>query len=243
MKPRPLLSLLLALAMVVALAFPASAQPASRAEETLPLIILEEVPLPDAIRNLARQSSLNLILDQKLASFSVGADGKPCRPPNITKRFEKVSARQAMGQIAAEHKLVLVESEATTVTCVTFADRGAKPVPASQVFGDTNKIAPLILLDDVPLSDALKLLAREAGLTIELDPKVSGNTPDSRGRIGMPPMVSLRWEKLSHAQALAAVVDAYDLEMVKVEAGDKYRISPKARTAATEKPPPSAKEK
>ena len=219
---------ILTVAVVAIGSNPANGQ--TDASSSIPLIVIDSVPLTDAIRNLARQGRMNLILDPKLSGSFVGPDGKFVRQPEINARWENLTARQALERLLTEQKLVLIESPATTVVRITFADRGAKAVEASHVIGDTNKLVPLMILDDVPLGAALSQLARGAGLNVELDPTLSGAAMDSRGRMTPQPTVSLRWEQLSSAQALAAVLDAYDLQMVKDATGDKFRISPKAKT-------------
>lgn len=195
------------------------------------MIVLEDVPLRDAIWNLARQADMKLILDPVLTGSAPDADGKYYRAPSVSKRLENVTARAALEQILADHKLVLIENPVTTVYRITFANRGTKPVPASQVIGNTNNVIPLLLMDEVPLNEALNQLARQAGLKIALDPKVLGApaTPGARPPT-LPPRVSFRWENISGAQALAAVLDAYDLKLVKPATGDQYEVSPKAMT-------------
>ena len=47
----------------------------------IPLILMDEIPLTDAIRNLTRQASLNFILDPKVQFGQPGPDGKPMPQP------------------------------------------------------------------------------------------------------------------------------------------------------------------
>ncbi len=76
---------------------------------------------------------------------------------------------------------------------------------------DPNAIIPLIVMDEVPLTDAIKNLARQAGLNYMLDPKINygGTNPDGTPRV--QPSISLRWENLTADQALTAVLKTYDL--------------------------------
>ena len=46
-------------------------------------------------------------------------------------------------------------------------------VPANSAPHDPNEVIPLIVMDDVGLNDAIKNLARQAGLNYMLDPKVA----------------------------------------------------------------------
>ena len=65
----------------IAAAAPEAAAPSPN--EVVPLIVIEEVPLTDAIRNLARQSNLNFQFDPRVTQTN---------QPNVSIRFEKVTA-------------------------------------------------------------------------------------------------------------------------------------------------------
>ena len=76
---------------------------------------------------------------------------------------------------------------------------------------DPNAIIPLIVMDEVPLTDAIKNLARQAGLNYMLDPKINYGGVDAQGNPKVQPSISLRWENLTADQALTAVLKTYDL--------------------------------
>src|SRR5688500_10872342 len=65
----------------------AAATPAPGPGEVVPLIVIDEVPLADAIRNLARQSNLNFQFDPKITGSN---------QPNVSIRFENVTAQEAL---------------------------------------------------------------------------------------------------------------------------------------------------
>lgn len=218
---------LMLLPLIAAGWLPSHGQTPASADQPV-LIQMEGVPLPDAIRNLARQAGMNLILDPVLSGSSPGADGTLYKAPTINQRLENMTARAAMEAILKEHKLVLIENPATTVFRITFADRNAKPVEAAQVIGDTNRIIPLLIMDDARLAEAVRQLTTAAGLKVVLDGNLSG-APDATGRRMPQPFVSFRWEKLSAAHALAALLDAYDLQMVLTADGETYRVSTKPK--------------
>src|SRR6266446_5544217 len=67
---------------------------------------------------------------------------------------------------------------------------------------------PLIVVDRVPLEDAIKNLARAAGLECAIEPKAL------LGESGVEPEVSFRWTNVTARQALEAVVSTYDLVLV-----------------------------
>ena len=67
----------------------------------------------------------------------------------------------------------------------------------------------LIVIDDTPLLDAIRNLARTAGLNIMIDPRVSFGQPGPDGKPVPQPTVSIRWEKVTAEQALIALLNNY----------------------------------
>jgi len=65
----------------------------------------------------------------------------------------------------------------------------------------------LVVLDDVPLAHALKNIARRNFMNITIDPRLTEPSFDLAGS------VSVRWEKVTSRQALAALLDNHDLVM------------------------------
>jgi hypothetical protein len=55
------------------------------------------------------------------------------------------------------------------------------PAATAQPVASTNKIIPVIVLGEVPLSEAIRKLARMAGINIILDPRLSGSRRTSFG--------------------------------------------------------------
>jgi hypothetical protein len=192
----------------------ATSQEANRATETIPLIEMDSVPITAAIRNLARQTGLNYILDPRLSSPWVGADGKSAREPSVSVRWENMTAEQALARLLKEHGLTMVANPATSIARIAYTNQAVKPVPPSQAGDGTNAVIPLIVMDSVPLADAIKNIARQIQLDLSLDPglRVPSAGPVSR-RVSEWD-VSVRWEKVSARQALAALLDNYGLILV-----------------------------
>jgi type II secretory pathway component GspD/PulD (secretin) len=76
------------------------------------------------------------------------------------------------------------------------------------------EVIPLIQFQDVQLTTAIENLARQAGINYILDPKVGYGQPDERGQIRPQPSITLRWEKITASQALAALLQNYGLQMI-----------------------------
>jgi len=72
----------------------------------------------------------------------------------------------------------------------------------------------LIVMDDLPLTDAIRNLARQAGINYLMDPKVAFGVPGPDGKVVPMPSVSIRWEKVTAQQALEALLNNYDLQLI-----------------------------
>jgi type II secretory pathway component GspD/PulD (secretin) len=91
----------------------------------IPLIVMDDVPLTDAIKNLARQASLNYMLDPKISYGQVGPDGKLVPQPTVAIRWENITAAQALSALLNNYGLQLVEDAKTKIARVTTADPAA----------------------------------------------------------------------------------------------------------------------
>lgn len=111
-------------------AAPAPAEPPAVAAPVvpiIPLIVMDDVPLTDAIKNLARQASLNYMLDPKITFGQTGPDGKPVPQPSVSIRWENVTATQALHALLANYGLQLVEDPKTKIARITTQDPAAPP--------------------------------------------------------------------------------------------------------------------
>jgi type II secretory pathway component GspD/PulD (secretin) len=97
----------------------------------------------------------------------------------------------------------------------------AAEVPAATAAGaalntpaEHGTLIPLIVMDDVPLTEAVRNLARQAGLNYMLDPKIAYGQPGPEGKLAAQPSVSIRWENITAEQALNALLNNYDLQKV-----------------------------
>jgi type II secretory pathway component GspD/PulD (secretin) len=91
-----------------------------------------------------------------------------------------------------------------------------------------------IQFQDVPITTAIENLARLADINYLLDPKIGYGQPDQNGQIKPEPTISVRWENVSARQALLAVLDNYNLELIEDAKTKIARISIKNPNA----PPP-----
>ena len=70
-----------------------------------------------------------------------------------------------------------------------------------------DEMIPLIEMDEVPLTEAIRAMARKARLNILLDPRLSEPPFD---RV----VVTVRWENVTAREALIALLENYDLKLV-----------------------------
>jgi type II secretory pathway component GspD/PulD (secretin) len=90
---------------------------AANPDEVVPLIVIDDVPLTDAIRNLARQSALNFQFDPRVTSSN---------QPNVSIRFENVSAHEALNAVLENYNLTLIRDPKSKIARVTIRDPKAE---------------------------------------------------------------------------------------------------------------------
>src|SRR5437870_4297255 len=108
---------------------PGTAQPGT----ILPLIVMDEVSLREAIRNLARGAGLNYMLDPKIGFGQMGTDGKPIPEPTVSIRWENVTAEQALLSLLNNYDLQLVEDPKSRIARITKKDPLAPPPLSTKV--------------------------------------------------------------------------------------------------------------
>jgi type IV pilus assembly protein PilQ len=94
------------------------------ASEVIPLIQIEDVPLTDAIRNLARQANLNFQFDPRVTASN---------QPNVSIRFENVTASEALQAVLDNYDLQLVRDPRTRIARITIKDPKAEDPLVSKI--------------------------------------------------------------------------------------------------------------
>jgi len=118
-------------------AAPASADAAATSAQpgaVIPLIVMDDVPLTYAIKNLARQAGLNYMLDPKVAFGQIGPDGKPIPQPTVSIRWENVTAEQALNALLGNYNLQLVEDTKSKIARITVKDPAAPDPLVTRIF-------------------------------------------------------------------------------------------------------------
>lgn len=177
-----------------------------------PVVVLDNVPLVDAIRNLARQANLNYILDPKVAALNTTVSG----------RWTNSNPQTVLNDLLQKHTLTNVASASTSVSRIAPANGSASAVLTNQARANADEVIPLLVIDDVPLPDVIQNLVTAAKLNVIIDPKAKATPAFTR-----PERVSFRWEKITIQQALMALLDNYDLVLVEVPASAPAHITPR----------------
>lgn len=94
--------------------------------ELVPLIVIDDVPLLDAVKNLARQAGLNYLPDPKLSTIT--------NQPNVTLRLENVSAQDALTAVLETYNLQIVHDPRIKVSRITVKDPKAEDPLVPKVF-------------------------------------------------------------------------------------------------------------
>lgn len=121
---------------------------------------------------------------------------------------------------------------AVPAAAVRAPDTSAAPANTNAVSAAAT--IPIIEFQDVPLTVAIENLARQAGINYLLDPKIGYGQPDQNGQIKPEPTLSIRWENVTAQQALLALLNNYDLQLIQDPKTEIGRITTKDPLA----PPP-----
>lgn len=137
----------------------------------------------------------------------------PANPTDGAPAAEQAAPPPALEQTAADPAPAAEPAAPPAAPPIVNEAVPAASAPAMEA-GSAGMVIPLIVMDDVPLTDAIKNLARQAGLNYMLDPKVTFGQPGPDGRPVPQPMVSIRWENVTAGQALSALLNNYNLQLV-----------------------------
>ena len=188
----------------------------ANSSNTIPLIEFEDVPITVALENLARQANMNFLFDPYVAYGKLNRYGQVITEPTITFRRTNITAELAFNSICHHHHFTIVNDTNTGVSLVRYRGHDIHFVKMDFNPGDTNVI-PSIQFADVPLSWALKNLARQARVKCILSARI--DTAEGL-------QVSLHWQNLTATQAFATICESYDLDIVTYDGTSIIRVEP-----------------
>jgi len=100
---------------------------------TIPLIQFTDLPITSAIENLARQAGINYMLDPKIGYGQADASGQIKAEPQLSIRWENISAESALLALLDNYGLQLVHDKRTGIDRITTKDPTAPPVLITRV--------------------------------------------------------------------------------------------------------------
>jgi type II secretory pathway component GspD/PulD (secretin) len=101
--------------------------PASAPTSSIPLIQFSDVPITTAIENLARQAGINYMLDPKIGYGQPDATGQVKVEPQLSIRWENISAENALLALLDNYNLQLNRDKNTSIDRITMKDPAAPP--------------------------------------------------------------------------------------------------------------------
>jgi type II secretory pathway component GspD/PulD (secretin) len=104
-----------------------AATPAPAAPTSIPLIQFSDVPIRTAIENLARQANINYMLDPKIGYGEPDAQGQIKPEPQLSIRWENISAENALLALLDNYNLQLNRDKKTGIDRITMKDPTAPP--------------------------------------------------------------------------------------------------------------------
>ncbi len=129
-------------------------------------------------------------------------------------------------------KIILLFVVAMLAPCaLTFAQTEPPAVPTSPgadsgTTSSTDEKVDLVAFDNTGLEEAVRTLARQAGINLIFDPKVLDLRDAAGNKIALP-SVSIRFEHVSAMQALLALMDNYNWQMIQDPKSKISRITAK----------------
>jgi hypothetical protein len=181
--------------------------------------------LTDAVKALAAQAGINIQFDPKLLN-TIGPDGHsiPVTPPIINEKWSNITARQALEALLDNWDWELKQIPGDPILRVAARDPDAVRPPETRfnLLENTptngaviDDVSPEISLDHASLLDGIHVLATQAKLNVQLDPKLLYYTgPDGHSIPVTPLIVIEKWKNITARQALQSLLDNHGLKLV-----------------------------
>lgn len=211
-----------------------------------------DLPLPEAIGQLAKLAGLNVQFDPALLTQK-GANGIPIPPPSVKEHWKRVTPMQALlallfnygwqTQRFANNPIVFIrardpDSVGPVYSKVNLSQNAqiAGVTPARPSPGD--EVMESVSFDNIPLPDAIQQLAALAALNIQLEPRLA-NPQDANHNPIPSPTVNEKMKEVTARQAMQALLDEFGWQATQITGIPILRIEAKAPKApdATAKPP------
>jgi hypothetical protein len=227
----------------------------SAGDQVVETLSFDDLPLPDAVQQLAKVAGLNVQIDPGLL-HQKAADGTPIPPPSVKEKWKQVTPMQAMQALLfnygwqtqrfANNPIVLIraidrDASGPLSTKVNLSQNaqiaGAAGVtPGHPAAGD--EVNDSIAFDNIPLPDAIRNLAALAAMNIQLEPRLA--FPQNANHHPIPsPKVNEKMKEVTARQAMQRLLDEFGWQATQITGNPILRIEAKAPKApdATATPP------
>ncbi|MEO6035835.1 MAG: secretin N-terminal domain-containing protein [Verrucomicrobiota bacterium] len=141
-------------------------------------------------------------------------DSKSGKDPFFPRSSRRGPHVVASTEVVAPANVIVAPSSAPIIISPSTEEVTAAH-PALTAAEGSEDVVPLIQIDEAPLPDAIRTLARQANLNFQFDPKILNLVPDATGKVPAHPTVSFRWENVTAMEALLALLENYNLQIVK----------------------------
>ena len=165
-----------------------------------------------------------------LASCLAASAQQAIIPPAPTPSAPATGTTPPSGSTAPGDTIIRMQ-EASVVAHGTGNEPAATEVVAlTNDMGD--EILETVTFDSIPLPDAVRALALQAGLNIQFDPRLLNTVgPDGRSMPITPPTITEKWKKVTAKQALTSLLDNWGWQLVMDPRTPIGRITAKDPTA------------
>jgi type IV pilus assembly protein PilQ len=213
---------------------PADAAGGEKKDETVPLIVIDDVPLTDAIRNLARQSNLNFQFDPRVTTSN---------QPNVSIRFENVSAHEALQAVLDNYSLAMVKEQKSKIARITIKDPKAEdPLVAKIVQLKYSEPSNLVSIVKTTLSPRSSVIAdpRTSQLIINTTEKELDGVLNLINTLDAPTKQVLIEAKLIETSKNPSTIKGIDwsgtLEAQKLSFGNNQQTAPVSAGQSVNRP-------
>jgi hypothetical protein len=202
---------------------PATNSVPTTVDEITPVVAFDNAPPRNAVTTLAEQAGLKAVFEPALLNQKV---------PEVTVRWTKVTARQALAGLLDNYGWQMTQSPDSTVRISIKYPKAIGPrgivvnwLEKSPTNGAADdEVIATMSLKGVPVPDAIRALALQAGLNIQFDPALLSQKA-ADGTLIWCSKVTEKWEKLTARQILQTLLNKLGWQVTQLP-GNIFLIGP-----------------
>jgi hypothetical protein len=181
--------------------------------EVFPLIEVDDQTVTNALVELARKARLNVEFEPRAAALLIDTHEGVLQLNAL--RLEKVTAFAALAALAEAYGLSVCNGRNSKTVLITKkslweeAAEAEAPIRGKENAKSQEDVVPLIVIEDVPVLDAIRNLARQVGQNIIFDADVSRKF----GRNTEENSITVRFENIAASEALEKILKSHQLKL------------------------------